>query len=138
MTTSSQEAPKKVKLSSLNRGAGADAEWVDLEELLGVRLKVRPIDYPEYTKARQVLFRRLGRSYKDAPVPENILIPALGKLYAEHILVDWDGFDEAYSADLAAEMLGDWEWRDLVRQVEWAAGKLASVNTEFVEDAAKN
>jgi hypothetical protein len=135
MTTSSTSTPT-VKVDSLQ--SSDDAEWVALDEILGASLFVRPIDYPPYTAARQALFKRLGRAFKDEPIPEKVLITSLGKLYAEHILLDWKGFDMPYSKEDAIEKMSEWTWRKLTRQVEWAAGKLTSVNAEFVEDAGKN
>lgn len=125
-----------IKLTSLI--SYDDAEWVDLDEVVGASLLVRPIDYPPYTQARQALFRRYQRAYKDDPVPEKILVTALGELYARHLLLGWKGFDVEYSAREAEERLSDWSWRKLTRQVEWAAGKLTTINAEMVEDAAKN
>lgn len=125
-----------IKLESLL--SDDDAEWVDLDEVPGASLLVRPIDYPPYTQARATLFRRLQRAYKEEPVPEKILVTSLGKLYAEHLLVDWKGFDVEYSYAAAEERLSDWSWRKLTRQIEWAAGKLTTINAEMVDDAAKN
>lgn len=124
------------KLSSLI--ACDDAEWVDLIDVPGAKMQVRPLDYTPYQIARDTLFQRFGRKYGRKPIPRKELLPALGRLYAEHILVNWEGFDEPYSQGLAAEKLGDWNWRKLISQVEWAASTLSDVNAEFLEDAGKN
>jgi len=125
-----------IKLESLI--SDDDAEWVDLDEVLGASVLVRPIDFPPYTQARQALLKRMARAYKDEPVPERVIVPALGKLYAQHILLGWKGFDTEYSAAEAEARMGDWAWRKLTRQVEWAAAKLTAINTEMVDDASKN
>lgn len=125
-----------IKLDSLI--SDDDAEWVDLDEVLGASLLVRPIDYSPYTQARQKLLKRLVRTYKEEPIPEKVIIPAIGKLYAQHLLLGWKGFDVEYSAVAAEERLTDWSWRKLTRQVEWAATQSTIVNAEMVEDAEKN
>lgn len=141
MTTESPKQSKKkppspIKLNSLL--SGEDAEWVEIDEVPGAKLHVRPIDYPPYTKARQVLIQRWVRAYKKEPIPEKVQVPALGALYAEHLLLGWEGFDVPYSPEAAESRLSDWAWRKFVRIVEAAAASLTVVNAETVEDAGKN
>lgn len=135
-TKSSKTKSQPIRLDSLL--AGDDAEWVDIDEIPGARLLVRPLDYPPYTKARQHLVQRWIRAYKKEPVPEKVTVTGFGALYAEHILLGWEGFDVAYSAAEAEARLGSWEWRKLTRLVENAASGLTSVNAETVEEAGKN
>lgn len=130
------EAAPAVKLDSLI--SSDDAEWVDLNEVPGVSLLVRPIDYSPYTQDRTKLFQRLARAYKKEPVPDKVRATQLGALYARHLLLGWKGFDVEYSQEEAENRLTDWSYRKLTSLVEWAASSLTDINAEMVEDAAKN
>lgn len=129
-----------VKLSSLRRSAARenDGDWQDVPTIPGVRLKVRSINYGPYTAARDIALQKLRRQHGGKPIPQDILIAALGALYAEHLLLGWEGFDEAYSSELAGDMMGDPLCSELIGAVETAAGNMAQVTLEFVEAAAKN
>ncbi len=113
-------------------------DWVDHPDLVGVRLKVCSLKLPAFSTALALLDRRLAQQYKGKPVPEEIRTPELGKLYAKHILQDWDGFDVPYSEDVAMEALSDWGYRNLVYAVTYCASLLAMADVEFVEEARKN
>lgn len=104
----------------------------------GVRFRVRSLNYPPYTAARDKLYKRWGKAYQGQPIPQQLRTTEFGKLFARHILLDWEGFDEAYTPNLAAERLADPAYRELVSKVEWAAAKLGEAEVEQVEEAAKN
>lgn len=129
-----------VKLSSLRRDSARerDGEWQDAPGIPGVRLKVRSISFPPYTAARDELMQKLRRQHGAKPIPQDILIGELGSLYAEHILLDWDGFDEKWTPDLANEMLSDPLCSDLISAVEMAAGIVGQAKIEFLDGAIKN
>jgi hypothetical protein len=135
-----------IKLDSLKADPVRDQEgdWIDIPDLFDpeakkcARLKVRSLDFAPYTIARGLLQQKFARKYGRRPVPPNILTTEYGRLYADHILLDWEGFDEPYSADLARERLTDYAYRRLVGYVEYAAAQLAEDNADFGEDAAKN
>lgn len=151
MTTDSPKAPARkprerqktlIRLGSL--AAVDDATWVDSDLIPGLRLKVRPLDWPAYTNARTNLFLRLGRTYKREAVPEKVRILGLGELYARHLLAGWDGLGDddgreiPHSEDKALELLTDWDYRRLIEAVEAASSSLTQANVETVEAAAKN
>jgi len=129
-----------IKLQSLKADLARENEgdWVEIPELPGVRLKVRSFHSPAYKTARDLAVQRLFRKFGKEPVPPETLAKEYGRLYAEHILLGWDGFDTAYTPELALELLADPAWRALFAAIEYAANKLADVETEFVESAEKN
>jgi hypothetical protein len=128
-----------VKLSSLRANSALEraGDWIESTSIPGVSFKVRSINYPPYTVARNMLFQRLRRKY-GAKTPEDVMTSELGKLYAEYLLLDWKGLDEPYSADQAMAVLSDPEFRDVVAAVEAAAGEVGQPEIEFVEDTTKN
>jgi hypothetical protein len=89
------------------------------------------LNLPEYQTARQLMFQRLGKTYKNQPVPSDVLTVELGTLYAQHLLHDWKGFDEDYSPETALRTLTDPEHRLVVSAVEWCAAKVSEVDIEF-------
>jgi len=122
-----------VKLSSLKADLVRESvgDWVPYPQWPGVRFRVSSLNKPEYVTARDSLMQRLARTKSDAAVE-------FGRLYAEHILHEWDGLDEAYTPELAHHTLTNPEFREVVRAVEWCASRLAELNLEFVEKTGKN
>ncbi len=139
MSTASASTPK-VKLSSLRSDSERErnGDWVDSLSIPGAAFMVRSINYPPYTIARDLMKQRLARKSGGKPIPQDTLYTELGRLYAEHLLLDWRGFDEEYSKDRAVELLTDPEFRELVMAVELAAGSVGQAELEFIEGAAKN
>jgi hypothetical protein len=129
-----------VKLSSLRREAARDrdGDWQDAASIPGVRLKVRSIHFPPYTIARDLLMQKLRRQSGGKPIPQDTLVGELGSLYAEHLLLGWDGFDEAWTPDLAMEMLSDPLCSDLINAVEIAATIVGQAQLQFTDAAIKN
>lgn len=117
-----------------------EGDWVAIPdpEWDGVRFQVRSLDYPAYTVARDKLYKRWGKVYNTEPIPQRVRTSEIGKLFARHILLGWEGFDVPYSPEKAAELLADPAYRELVQKVEWAAAKLSQVEVEQIEDVAKN
>jgi hypothetical protein len=126
-----------VKLSSLAADTNKEAsgDWIDIPELVGVALKVRSFNYGPYRIARDLLLQRSARRNRGKPVDQDENEREFGKLYAEHILIDWRGFDVAYDAKVARESLIDPAMRDLRRHVEYAASQVGASEVEFMEDA---
>lgn len=141
-TPAASAAKPKVKLTSLQRDMKRElgGDWVDIPHLPGASLCVRSLNYPPYKIGRATLLKRLGSKYGQdfSEARDRDMEAGFGQLYAEHILLGWRGFDEEYSAELAAQRLPAEEWAPLRELVEWAATKVASKNVEFVEGAAKN
>lgn len=129
-----------VKLSSLKADLDRElkGDWVSFPDLDGVRFNVSSIMTPAYTIARDLAFQKLARKYGKKPVPANVRMRVIGKLFCEHLLHDWDGLDEKYSPEKALETLTDPAYRVLVGAVEWCASALSDVQVEFVEDDEKN
>lgn len=130
-----------VKLSSVKVDLVAETkgEWVDCDELPGVRFKVSALNLPTFVAARSNLWTRLQRRYKKGEeVPNDTLSSEMGALFAQHILHDWEGFDEAYSAQRATEILTDPQYRPIVAAVQSCASKVGAPDIEFIEDEAKN
>lgn len=129
-----------IKLSSLRADVQRekDGDWVDIPELPGVALKVRGFAYGPFQIARDIVQARWVRKYQRDPVPPEVSYPENAKLYADHILLDWRGFDVPYSRETALETLLDPGFRDLHEHIRYAGGKLAQTETEFVEEAGGN
>ena len=133
-------ASPRVRLSSLRADSALErnGDWVDAMSIPGVAFNVRSINFPRYTVARDLLLQRLRRQSGGKPIAQDTLYTELGRLYAEHILLDWRGFDVPYSRETAMQTLTDPEYRDVVMAVETAAGQVGQSQIEFCEDAAKN
>lgn len=112
--------------------------WIPSADFPGVEFLVSSLYSPEYETARDLLLQRLGAQFKGATIPTETLLPRLGALYAEHLLHGWRGFDEDYSSEVATELLGQFQYRDLIKAVEWCAGQVTRINFQFVEQDAGN
>lgn len=82
--------------------------------------------------------KEFAQKYRGEPVPDDIFYKRNAALVAEHILFDWDGFDEPYDQDRAAELLTDRDYEQLYDAVLRCAQQLESINVEFTDDALKN
>lgn len=129
-----------VKLSSLKADVARerDGDWVDIPDLPGVRLKVRSFFYGPFQAAKTIVEQRWARKYGKEPVPIDESLKENGKLYAQHLLLGWEGFDVEYSSDVALETLIDPAFRDLQDHIRYASNKVSTNQAEFVEDAGKN
>jgi hypothetical protein len=127
-----------VKFASLRADVEKEkaGDWVEIVELPGVELRVRSFNDPQYKIHRDQLLQRLARKYGRKPVPGDESEVEFGRLYARFILLEWKGFDEAYSEQRALEALTDPAMRDLRRHVEYAAGQVGASDIEFVEEMA--
>jgi hypothetical protein len=122
----------------LDLKAQNDGEWRPVPIWQGVRLKCRSLEYQPFKRAREDLLARLARRYDPDPAPEEIWLMEFGALLAEHILLDWDGFGDAYNDDLAAGLLCDPAWKLLRDAVLSIATSVGRRELEFVEQAEKN
>lgn len=129
-----------VKLDSIASDIDREQEgdWIDYPDWPGVKFHVRSLNYPPYKIAREMLLQKLIRRHKGKPLPADVLTVEHGKLYADHILLGWGGFDVAWSTDVARQNLTDPKHRKLVAAVEWCASQVGELEVEFIEDAEKN
>jgi hypothetical protein len=129
-----------IRLSSLRADTRreTDGDWVEIPDLPGVRLKVRGAGYGPYQMQKSIVEGRWIRRYGQDPVPVDVNLAENGKLYASHILLDWDGFDEPYSQEAALHYLTDPGFRMLHDHIRYAMARVSATETEFVEDATKN
>lgn len=131
-----------IKLSSLAVSSTEDGTWEFSKEAFPddpeVSFKVRPISYPAFTIARDQMQQRLKRQHGGKTIPPHVMSPALGKLVAEHLLLDWKGFDQDYSKELALNLLTDTEFSQLLSAVIEAAIAAATAKVEYTDDVAKN
>src|SRR6185369_6032337 len=102
------------------------------------KLLVSSLMFPAYRVERDLVGQKLARRFKGKPIPPDVMQVEVGKLFAKHILHGWEGLDVPYSKEKAEELLTDPSYRLLVSAVEWCGAKLADVDVEFIEDAAKN
>lgn len=129
-----------IKLDSLRADTRreTDGDWIDIPDLPGLRLRVRGTAYGPFQTDKSLVEARWARKYGRDPVPLDQVLRSNGKLYADHILLGWDGLDEPYSPEKAAEVLADPAFRQLHEHIRYAMAKVSETETEFVEDAAKN
>lgn len=129
-----------IKLDSIKNDLQREAEGepVAIPDLPDVTLKVRSFNYGPYKAAHSIVIKRLARRYGREVVPDDVLAREFGRLYADHILVGWDGFDVPYSHEVALAHLTDPAHRRLREHVEYAAARVGEREIEFLEDAAKN
>jgi hypothetical protein len=129
-----------LELKSLKNDLKAEREgaWVPCPEWEGVSFKVRSIEAPEFTLARDALLRRLSKKHKGDPIPPDDLTKEIGTLYARHILLEWTGMDEVYSDDRALEVLTDPAYRQVAKAIEDCSIKVGKSDAQFIEASVKN
>lgn len=129
-----------IKLGSVKADLAkeTDGDLIAIPDLPGVKLRVRSPHYQPFIAARDLATRRLAKKFGDAAVPEEEIARVYGAVYAQHLLLGWEGFDAPYSADLALETLTDPAYRALRLHVAWASGKVGQQDVEFVETERKN
>lgn len=147
----------KIKISSLkvDTKAEADGAWIDVNEWaglnpenpfgvtsdLGLKFRVRSVNDAAYKVARQKAieeFENIKDDYPDGVVPDAVSDALLGKVIADTLLLEWDGFDEPYSAEYAATVLADPDSRNLRNMVIYCANRVGKRYLERIEEAAKN
>lgn len=131
-----------LKLSSLKTDVTKedDGDWIPAATMPGVSFKVRSPQFGAFKTARDLLIQKLTRrrragddEYADKVDRE------VGKLYAEHILLDWKGLDVPYSKELAIEVCTDRGYRRTVfAAIQACADEVGISELEYIEDAAKN
>lgn len=126
-----------VKFSSLAADTAKESEgdWQEIPDLPGVSLKVRSFNFPAYRVARDLLLQRMARKFGRKPAPADESEAEFGRLYAQHILLGWSGFDVEYTPEVARDALTNPAFRDLRRHVEYAASQVGASEVEFLEDA---
>lgn len=126
-----------VKLASLAVNANPDGTWEDCPSIPGVSFLVRPLDHPAFAIAREHHMQRLKRVHGNL-IPPSASTAALGQIVAEHLLLDWRGFDEPYNRERAADLLSDPAFSELTTSVLECAKAAATAKLEYVEAVAKN
>lgn len=134
------QQPSLVKLKSMRVDAALENQgtWQECFLIPQAKLFVRSIHYGPFTIARDLLMQKLRRQHGSKPVPDEVLNTSMGALYAQHILLGWEGCEEKYSEELAREMLTDPEYREFVRAVELCAQQAGSAKLEYTGTALKN
>ncbi len=129
-----------VKLSStaIDVDREENGAWHDSTSFPGVRYLVRGIGYQPFETARDLAFQRIAKAYKSSPVPNKVRTAALGKAVGEHLLLGWEGFDEAYDREASIEKLCDPSYRNLLDDVVRASALVAERDLEFLEGMEKN
>lgn len=129
-----------INLESIKRNVDAEqkGEWKDSFMLPGVKYKVRSLNNPDYRRARQHYERRVQLKFGANPVNPEWQDREFGKLVAAHLLVDWDGFEQQCTPELAQEVLSDPGYRDMVNDVVGCARSVGDADLEATEEDAKN
>lgn len=133
-----------IKLESLRADERKinDGTWVEIPDLPDgdggvVAFLVRGASCAEYQAALSDLQRRQVQKYRSLDaVPPDIRNRDSARLIAKHLMLDWRGFDEPFSRELAEEML--MAPGEFVGHVSYAITQVQRTEAEFVEDAAKN
>lgn len=125
-----------VKFGSLKADTEKEksGDWIEVVDLPGVSFLVKSFNDPAYRIARDLLVQRMARRHGKKAAPPEEMESAFGKLYADHILLDWKGFDQPYSAEFAREALTDPAYRDLRRYVETAASQVGQNEVEYTDE----
>ena len=120
-------------MSSVNlpKGMGLDLEalqegrWFELESAPGVRVKLRPEDSREFARRRMEIMTDLGIvGDEEGPEFQRRIHEAEGELYADTLLVDWDGpfqdedgNDLEYTPERGASFLNDDRYTPTRREI---------------------
>lgn len=138
---STATATSKIKLSSLKADVEKqdEGDWQPIPELSGIRVKVRSLRSAKYqfgaTPIRQRHVRKFG---ENGTIPNKEFAKDYGRLVADVILLDWEGFDVDYSRETALETLTDAGFAEILGYIIAAAGRVAQGEIEYVEAASKN
>lgn len=138
-----------VKLDSLKSDLTKEreGEWIVLQglglgliapDLPGVMLKVRSLNYPPWLAAQDAATRRIKKIHGDDYIPEDLTIEVYAPLWAEFLLLGWEGFEVEYSPQEALEALLDLGHRRLRAYVIACAQKCGQREIEYVKDVEKN
>lgn len=129
-----------VKLASLKADLAREAEgdWVDYPDWPGAGFRVSSILSEPFVTARDIFLKQMAARNIPVSSADPEMTKGIGRLYCQHILHDWRGFDAPYSEDVALETLTDPSHRDMRAAVHWCAHKLSQTSVEFVDVAAKN
>lgn len=130
----------KLKSLAVDLKKEAEGDWVPFLPWKGVRFMVRSTETPEFTAARDKLLRDLAkqRQATGLEIPPAEIDKKLGELYAEHILLNWEGLDEPFTPELALEVLTDPAYREVFKAVQDCANRVGRAELEFVETETKN
>lgn len=144
----SVEKPLPVlKLGALktDRVRQSEGEWIDIPDWPGVAFRVRSLSHPPYVFARDRLNRKLARLHPGNPGDaadqrrrDDERSRLHGELLAEHVLLEWRGFDMPYSAALAEDVLTDPTHEQFMANLTWAASRVGQGKAEFAEGLEKN
>lgn len=124
---------------------GETGTWVENIPGMGdLRLKVRAVNTLAYRRRLDALVAAVPRAKRGAagidPAERDRIT---GMLLLDHVLLDWDGLEEAgaplvYSRDAAKLLLLDPRYAAFRDAVAWAGEQVAAMRADEVEQAAKN
>lgn len=102
-----------------------DGQWIEHPSKPGYWVKVRSVQYPEYRRWRDGRIQKARQGALDGSVPMETLDKIQSEGLAKFLLLDWDGFGEAYSEQAAREYLTQRKYRkfrDFVMAASQAVG----------------
>jgi hypothetical protein len=129
----------KIKLDSLKVDITAEREgaFVDCALLPGIRFKVRSVNYGPYQAAVSKAAMALSKKYPAGSPPEDEIALVEGSMIAEHLLLGWEGIEDAFTEAGAKAALIEPAFRNLRAGALWCAARVGARDIEFVEEAAK-
>lgn len=121
-----------VILSSLmiNADREMNGDWVPFPAWEGVRFRVRSTNYAPYKAALKAKQTEAALRYPKG-VPDAVTMAMMGELVAEHLLLEWQGFDVDYSPNAAMTMLSNPEFRTITGAILQCAETLTIPNIRF-------
>ena len=129
-----------VSLKSVARDVKAEreGEWRESQLFPGVSYKVKSFNDPHFRRARDSFQERKQRKFGNKPADPEWGDSEFGKVIAQHLLVDWSGFDQEFSAELAHEILADPQYRDVADDVVAAARNVGDPDLVQAEEDQGN
>lgn len=134
----------KVKLQSIKndhkkRDGG---EVIESTEYVGVSYRVRGTGFKPYqvavTAAEEKYRRTLPPKERRNPLDFEARSIVFGPAIAEHLLLEWYGFDIEYSPEVAEATLSNPEFVGLMFDILACANRVGEAKIEYTEESVKN
>jgi hypothetical protein len=134
----------KLNAVSVNPLAFTSGLRIESQRFPGVFITARSADYRAYVVARDALLARLNRSAGASGVDPLLRNRELGKLAAEHLLVNLEGLEDdkgeplAYNHALGQQVMTEQELGPLANEVWFVIAKAGDAQGEALDTQEKN
>lgn len=123
----------KLKSLALDLDRETNGGWVDSRVYPGVRYRVRGVRYQPYQDAVDAAAIRFSKSHVQTKPTVEAAQKVSGALVCDHLLLEWDGFDEPYTPETAKAALTDLQYRNVLNDVLGAAARVAEREVAFTD-----